>query len=81
MGNALHPEDPEPALKMVRDYLDGRIPNYQIEYRMRHKNGSYRWIFARGVALRDETGRPWRFAGSHSDVSRARLPRRSVQAQ
>ena len=65
----LHPEDRERALKMVRDYLDGRIPNYQIEYRMRHKNGSYCWIFARGVALRDQTGRPLRFAGSHSDVT------------
>ena len=65
----LHSDDRERVLKTVRDYLEGRLPFYSVEFRMRCKNGSYRWILARGVALRDEHGEPYRMAGSHTDVT------------
>jgi PAS domain S-box-containing protein len=65
----LHPDDRERVLKTVRDYLEGRLPQYSVEFRMRAKDGSYRWILTRGVALRDPQGRPFRMAGSHTDVT------------
>ncbi|MCL4870899.1 MAG: GAF domain-containing protein [Anaerolineae bacterium] len=65
----IHDEDRPRVLSMVGDYLENRLPEYDVEFRFRHKNGSYRWIRARGKALRDEQGRPYRMAGSHSDIT------------
>jgi PAS domain S-box-containing protein len=65
----LHPEDREQAVGMLRAYQTGKTARYEAEHRLRHKDGSYRWILARGALLRDASGRPYRMAGSHLDVT------------
>jgi PAS domain S-box-containing protein len=65
----LHPEDRERALTQIQAYFSGASPTYELEHRLRHKDGSDRWILARGIALRDEQGRPVRMAGSHVDLT------------
>jgi PAS domain S-box-containing protein len=65
----LHPEDREGVLAANLAHLEGTTPHYEYEYRLRHKDGSYRWILARGVALRDAAGKAYRMAGSHVDVT------------
>ncbi|HAV63730.1 MAG TPA: hypothetical protein DCY13_15355 [Verrucomicrobiales bacterium] len=65
----LHPDDREETKDKVRKYLAGGLPTFEIEFRMRHKDGSYRWILCRGAALRDASGKPVRFAGSHTDIT------------
>ncbi len=70
-------EDRERVSRRVADYLEGRIQSYKLEFRMAHKSGEVRWILARGEALRDEKGVPYRMAGSHTDITDQR---RTVEA-
>ena len=65
----LHPDDRERVLSALRAYLDGRQPEYALEFRMRHKNGTYRWIYTRGVVLRDATGKQTHMIGGHLDIT------------
>ncbi len=65
----LHPEDRQRVMNYVNRYLKGEFDEYDIEFRMRHKDGSYRWILARGQAVFDENGIPFRMAGSHTDIT------------
>lgn len=65
----LHPEDIEQTITVLKDYLEKRIPQYSIEYRLRCKDGRYQWIFARGKAIWDEAGNPVRMLGTHEDIT------------
>src|SRR5881397_2193824 len=39
----LHPEDRNTTLTALKAYVEGRRPDYEVEFRLRHKDGSYRW--------------------------------------
>jgi PAS domain S-box-containing protein len=65
----LHPEDRERALAALRACTDGDSDEYEVEYRLRHKDGSYVWILDRGVAVRNAAGLVTRMAGSHTLVA------------
>lgn len=69
----LHPEDLERAHATIHDYINGKIEKYEIEFRMKHKNGSYRWIYSKGKLLRDEQGEPYRVSGSHTDITERKI--------
>lgn len=73
----LHPEDHVRVQKAITSYLSGEVPKYEMEFRMLHKNNSFRWILAKGEAIRDENGKPYRMAGSHSDIT----PRKEYENQ
>jgi PAS domain-containing protein len=50
--------------------MRGQTPYYQIEYRLRCKDGLYKWILARGkVMSRASDGAPLRMIGTHTDIS------------
>lgn len=54
----------------IDDYLNGRAAQYVAEFRMRCKDGDYKWILARGIAVScDATGRPNRLIGTHADIT------------
>jgi PAS domain S-box-containing protein len=65
----IHPDDYQMVMDALVGYMEGRNPSYEVEYRLRHRDGSYRYILARGICLRDSHGLPYRFSGSHTDVT------------
>jgi PAS domain S-box-containing protein len=75
----LHPEEREHVLANLKAYLNGQQDVYISEYRFRHKDGSYRWMLARGKALRDADGRPTRMAGSHMDITERKLAEEALR--
>lgn len=67
--NAVHPDDIKSTLQILQDHLDGKTAAYNTEYRLRCKDGSYKWILDRGkVIARAQNGKPLRMIGTHTDI-------------
>ncbi len=65
----VHPEDLERLEMAIDAHLKRVSPNLECEYRILHKDNSFRWVLCRGMALFDPDGKPYRMAGSQSDVT------------
>ena len=65
----LHPEDRIATLAAVADFQAGRRPKYEIEFRLLHRDGSWRWILTQAELAHDETGRIVHMIGSHIDIT------------
>ena len=65
----VHPDDLERTLETVRRYIANPRPNYVTEFRLRHKDGSYRWILTEASLQFGDDGRPVRMLGSHVDIT------------
>jgi PAS domain S-box-containing protein len=66
----VHPDDKVSVLQMVTDYLEGKIDSYICEHRVKCKNGTYKWILARGIVVsRSDDGKPLRMIGTNTDIS------------
>lgn len=69
----VHDGDLERLRADVDAHLAGRTPHLEIEYRMRHASGAYRWVLTRGLAVRDAAGRAVRIAGSFTDITEGKV--------
>ncbi len=68
--NRIHPDDRLAVLASDADYIAGKAASYEVECRLRCKDGSYKWILSRGMIVsRDESGKPVRTIGTHSDIT------------
>jgi PAS domain S-box-containing protein len=65
----VHPEDRAGVAETFARYLAGARQEYEVEHRLRHADGSYRWVVSRGVGVRDPDGRPVRLIGTTIDVT------------
>lgn len=75
----IHPDDREAVKQRVEAYFARKIPQYSLEYRVRHKDGSYLWIWDRGEAYWDSTGRVIRMAGSESDITQRKQAEKALR--
>ncbi len=69
----LHPDDKEFTIDAFNRHLRKETDSYQVETRLKCKDGSYKWIFDKGKAIFDENDKPYRVAGSHTDISERKL--------
>src|SRR5438067_2057686 len=65
----VHPDDREHLLGDLSLHLEGRAPHLEVEHRVRHLDGSWRWMLVRGAAVRDAAGKAYRVAGSQTDIT------------
>ncbi|BCS32046.1 hypothetical protein TBR22_A12510 [Luteitalea sp. TBR-22] len=78
----LHPDDLESALAEMHATIVDPTRPHDVTFRLRHKDGSYRWILAQSAVITDDEGRPIRMLGSHIDITeRRRLEARISQAE
>jgi diguanylate cyclase (GGDEF)-like protein/PAS domain S-box-containing protein len=65
----IHPDDVETVEADVTAHLLGLTPQFQNEHRIRHRDGSYRWILCRGMAVWDTNREAYRMAGSITEIT------------
>ncbi len=65
----IHTEDVENVKLDLSAHLSGTASHFQNEHRMLHKDGKYRWMLCRGLAIRDNDRVVRRIAGSLTDIS------------
>ena len=70
--NLIHPDDLEKVFDVVDIFFKSTETFYENIHRLKHKNGNYLWILARGIAVRDSNNKTLRLFGSHTDITRLR---------
>ncbi|WP_167605173.1 sensor histidine kinase [Maribellus sediminis] len=72
--NRVHPDDLPEAKRKLEECFANKEVHYLSEFRMRCKDGSYKWILDRGKVLSyDEDGKPLRMIGTHADITEKKL--------
>ncbi len=73
-----HPEDRQLVEQSAEDFLAGRTAKFELEYRMRHKNGSYRWVLVNGKMVDSQHRKAPRWAGLLFDITDLRNLREAL---
>jgi diguanylate cyclase (GGDEF)-like protein/PAS domain S-box-containing protein len=68
----VHPDDVERLRIEIEHHLSGHSPHFENEHRIRHGDGSWRWVLTRGLTTRVASGKPIRITGSLSDITERR---------
>ncbi|WP_445302003.1 response regulator [Microcoleus sp. N9_B4] len=77
----VHPDDIGWVMQAIQDHFQRTTPFYITEHRVLCKDGSYKWILARGQALSDAAGRVVRMTGSHSDITNRKKLEEEIKAR
>src|SRR5690606_25583028 len=67
--NLWHPEDVTVIEKTIKDYLEEKITEYEVIHRLKNKKGGWKWILTRGNLLKDDKGKPYRWAGINIELT------------
>lgn len=76
----LHPDDLSVTIDRVNACIQGLTTAYDAEFRLRHKDGSYRQILARARVLNDARGKPERIVGCHVDITQQKINQEAILA-
>ena len=67
--NHVHPDEVDNLKHIITAHLKEPHVPIENEYRIKHKDGTYLWMLCRGLAVRDNTGKVVRMAGSQTDIT------------
>jgi diguanylate cyclase (GGDEF)-like protein/PAS domain S-box-containing protein len=69
----VHKDDRQPLFDRLHAHWRGLTPHFEIEFRVEHRDGSYRWMLCRGLAIRGRDGQATRMAGSLTDITESKV--------
>ncbi len=69
----IHDSDRKRVQDELAAHQDGLTPHFESEQRMLHKDGTFRWMLSRGLAVRDASGKATRMAGSQTDITEGKV--------
>jgi diguanylate cyclase (GGDEF)-like protein/PAS domain S-box-containing protein len=69
----VHIGDRERVKDEIAAHLKDASPHFESEYRAQHKDGTFRWMLSRGLAVRDGSGKASRMAGSQTDITEGKV--------
>jgi PAS domain S-box-containing protein len=76
----LHPDDREPTRQFWTESVAGRQP-YDVEYRIRRRDGMYGWFKTRGTPIRDSDDRIVKWFGTCTDISDRKRAEQALKAR
>ncbi len=69
----IHDADRERVKEEIAAHQKGQTPHFESEHRVLHKDGGFRWMLSRGVAVYDSSGNALRMAGSQTDITEGKV--------
>ncbi len=69
----IHIADRERVKNEIATHQRGQTPHFESENRVQHKDGSFRWMLSRGLAVRNASGKALRMAGSQTDITEGKV--------
>jgi diguanylate cyclase (GGDEF)-like protein/PAS domain S-box-containing protein len=69
----IHDADRERVKEEIAAHQKGLTPHFESEHRLLHKDGGFRWMLSRGLAVHDATGKALRMAGSQTDITERKV--------
>ncbi|HWG58097.1 MAG TPA: EAL domain-containing protein [Candidatus Acidoferrales bacterium] len=69
----IHEADRNRVKEEMAAHQNGSAPHFECVHRVRHKDGTFRWMLSRGLAVRDRSGKPLRMAGSQTDITEGKV--------
>jgi diguanylate cyclase (GGDEF)-like protein/PAS domain S-box-containing protein len=75
----VHPEERAALTQALEAHMQGASHHFEFEHRVQHRDGTYRWMLTRGVAVRDAHNRAIRVVGSQTDVTDRKVAEQRLQ--
>ncbi len=69
----IHPDDRNKVEAEMSAHIGGHTPKFRNEHRIRHRDGTFRWVLNRGLVIRDDSGSAHRMAGSMTDITERKM--------
>ena len=75
----LHEQDRAHVMEYFSNFIKGNVDHFSQEFRLRHRNGQYRWVRSKATAMRDMHGRALRVSGASKDITEQRIAQNALE--